>query len=181
MAAKSRKSNKSKLPLFAGLTGVALVAFVVLAILFNKSDAPKKIEVLSEPITVSSVKNSLEPFRGKVVILDIWATWCGPCRMEIPGFIELQKKYQDQGLEIIGVSIDPISPQTGAKAVAPFMKSNGINYHIWMIKDQSSLAGYEPGSGIPTTYVINREGQIVQKYIGAKPLTVFENDVKRLL
>ena len=180
MAGKRRNSNKSNLPLFAGLVGVALVALVVLAILFNKSDAPKKIEVSGEPITVSSVKNSLEAFRGKVVILDIWATWCGPCRMEIPGFIELQKKYQDQGLEVIGLSVDPIT-QTGEKAVAPFMKSNGINYHIWMVKDQNAMAGYEMGSGIPTTYVINREGQVVQKYIGARPLNVFENDVKKLL
>ncbi len=180
MAGKKRSSNNSKVPLIAGLIGVALAACVVLAMLFNKSDEPKKIEVLSEPITVASVKNSLADFRGKVVILDIWATWCGPCRVEIPGFIELQKKYQEQGLEVIGVSIDPIT-QTGAKAVAPFMKSYNINYHIWMVTDQQAMTGYEPGSGIPTTYIINRDGQIVQKHVGAKPMSVFENDIKKLL
>jgi thiol-disulfide isomerase/thioredoxin len=136
------------------------------------------------PSTTDNVQQSLEAFRGKVVILDFWATWCGPCRMEIPGFIALQNKYRNQGLEIIGVSIDPIAPRgnpAGAPAVAPFMKSFGINYTIMMVDKPAALAGFDVSRGIPTTYVLDRQGRIVKTYIGAQPDTVFESDVKQLL
>jgi thiol-disulfide isomerase/thioredoxin len=136
------------------------------------------------PAVTEDVQQSLEAFRGKVVIVDFWATWCGPCRMEIPGFIQLQEKYRNQGLEIVGVSIDPIAPRGnpgGAPAVAPFMKSNGINYTILMVNNPGALRGYDVSQGIPTTYVLDRSGRVVKTYIGAKPLSVFESDINSLL
>jgi cytochrome c biogenesis protein CcmG/thiol:disulfide interchange protein DsbE len=104
--------------------------------------------------------------------------------MEIPSFIALQNKYRDQGLEVIGVSIDPIAPRGnpgGAPAVAPFMQSNGINYTIWMVNKPTALRGYDVSQGIPTTYVLDRSGQIVRTYVGVRPQSTFESDINSLL
>ena len=169
------------------VVGLVLVAAVVLvggAMIAGNGRGRKPIAVSPTPLVTDSVQQSLDGYRGKVVILDFWATWCGPCRMEIPGFITLQNKYRDQGLEIIGISIDPIAPRGnpgGAPAVAPFMQSNGINYSIFMVNNASALKGYNVSQGIPTTYVLDRSGNIVKTYVGAQPMSVFENDINSLL
>ncbi|PYT03547.1 MAG: hypothetical protein DMF60_18015 [Acidobacteria bacterium] len=144
----------------------------------------RAIPVSPIPGVTDDVQQSLAAYRGKVVILDFWATWCGPCRMEIPGFIALQNKYRDQGLEIVGISIDPIAPRGnpgGAPAVAPFIKDNGINYTILMVNNPGALKGFDVSQGIPTTYVVDRSGKVVRTYIGVKSMSVFENDINQLL
>lgn len=183
MANKSKSSKKSKLPIFPIAVVVILVALVGFAWMYGKKESGKPMPVSGEPLMVSSVAQQLEAYRGKVVILDIWATWCGPCRIEIPDFIKLQNQYRSQGVEIIGVSVDPIDARGGggAAAVAPFMKSTGINYTIWMINNGAALGPYPMGSGIPTTYVIDRNGRVAQKYVGVQPMTRFETDIKALL
>ncbi len=130
---------------------------------------------------ISNVEEKLAAYRGKVIILDVWATWCGPCRMEIPGFVRLQDKYRAKGLEIIGVSIDPITSGQGEAVVTPFMQQYGINYTIWMMNDRNGFGKYPPGQGIPTTYIIDRKGRIAKTYIGAQPEAQFENDILSLL
>lgn len=176
----NKSSNKSKLPLFAGIVIVALVGFGGYSLMSKK--ATPTVAVSPEPQTVQSVAQSLEAYRGKVVILDLWATWCGPCRVEIPDFIKLQNLYGPQGFAVIGVSVDPIDQRGGgAAAVGPFMKSMGINYNIWMVNDVSALGPYQMGSGIPTTYIIDRDGKVAQKYVGVRPYNAFENDIKKLL
>ena len=115
-------------------------------------------------------------FKGKVVVLDFWATWCVPCIGEIPGYIELQKKYGAQGLAIIGVSVDQGSPE----AVAKFAKAKGMNYVILMADD--SIADAFGGLGaIPTTFLINREGRIVHHKVGAMPHEEYEKIVQQAL
>ena len=167
--------------------GLVLVAAVVLvggAMIASNRRGGKPIAVSPTPLVTDSVQQSLDAYRGKVVILDFWATWCGPCRMEIPGFITLQNKYRDQGLEIVGISIDPIAPRGnpgGAPAVAPFMQSNGINYSIFMVNNAAALKGYNVSQGIPTTYVLDRSGKVVKTYVGAQQMSVFENDINSLL
>jgi thiol-disulfide isomerase/thioredoxin len=181
---KTASKGRSRTSLIIGTVAVLVVALGAIAFMAvsNRSTGGSSIAVSAAPIVTPSVSQSLEAFKGKVVILDIWATWCGPCRIEIPDFIKLQDKYRDQGLEVIGVSIDPIDPRGGgAPAVAPFMQQYKINYHIWMVNDREALNGYPPGQGIPTTYVLDRNGKISKTYVGARPMSVFENDVKELL
>ena len=177
------KREKSRTPLVIGVVLVVAIALGALAWMAaggKGKNAP--IATSATPIVTASVSQSLEAFRGKVVILDIWATWCGPCRMEIPDFVKLQEKYRDQGLEIVGVSIDPFDARGGgAPAVAPFMQQYKINYHVWMVNSPSALTGYPMGQGIPTTYVLDRNGRISKTYIGARAMSVFESDIRELL
>jgi peroxiredoxin len=115
-------------------------------------------------------------FRGKVVILDFWATWCMPCRVEIPQFVELQKQYGDKGLAIIGVSLDEQEPEV----VKKFVKRLGVNYSI-VIGNQKVAEAYGGIEGIPTTFVIDRGGRIVHGYIGYNDKGVFEKEMQSLL
>ena len=185
----SRSSNgnkqKSGAPLVFGGVLVVAAALGVIAWKSTSSSTSKSAPIAASPtpIATASVSHSLEEFRGRVVILDIWATWCGPCRMEIPDFIKLQDKYRDKGLEIVGVSIDPFDSRggPGAAAVAPFMQQYKINYHVWTISSPAALAGYPMGQGIPTTYVLDRTGRVSKTYVGAQPMAVFEKDIKDLL
>ncbi len=118
----------------------------------------------------------LSDFKGKVVILDFWATWCPPCRAEIPHFVELQKQYRDKGLVIVGVSLD----QGGPDVVSSFVKQQGINYPIVMgTEDVSSR--YGDIQAIPTTFVIDQNGNIVDKHEGFTDKDVFEKEITPLL
>jgi peroxiredoxin len=118
----------------------------------------------------------LSQFRGKVVILDFWATWCPPCRMEIPHFIALHREYQPKGLEIVGVSLD----QGGAQVVRPFAQQNGINYT--MLVDGMPITGMYGGiQSIPTTFVIDKQGRVVKSFVGYNDKSTFETLVQGLL
>ena len=115
-------------------------------------------------------------FRGKVVILDFWATWCMPCRIEIPHFVELQKQYGDKGLAIVGVSLD----EQGPKVVKKFMKQFQMTYLV-VIGNEKIVAAYGGIEGIPTTFVIDRDGRIVRGYVGYAEEEVLEQEIKSLL
>ena len=115
-------------------------------------------------------------FAGKVVILDFWATWCPPCREEIPHFVQLQSKYRDQGLVIVGLSLDA----GGAADVAPFAEEHNINYPMLIGNDVVAKA-YGGVNSIPTTFVIDRTGKIVKRFVGFTPPEVFEQTIAPLL
>ena len=119
---------------------------------------------------------SLSDTRGKVVILDFWATWCPPCRMEIPHFQALYEEYKDEGLVVVGIALD----RGGAAAVKPFIESNGVSYPI-LIGDQNVQASYGGIRGIPTTFIIDRHGRIMEKLVGYRSKEVFESKIKDLL
>jgi len=118
----------------------------------------------------------LADFKGKVVILDFWATWCPPCRAEIPHFIELQNQYGAKGLQIVGISVD----RTGVGSVAEFAKDQNINYPILMA-DQNVGHLYGDLPYIPTTFVIDPQGNIVHKHVGFTDETVFADEIRSLL
>jgi thiol-disulfide isomerase/thioredoxin len=118
----------------------------------------------------------LADFKGKVVVLDFWATWCPPCRAEIPGLVALQKKYAAQGLSVIGVSLD----EQGPSVVKPFIERFAINYPVVM-GNEKVLADYGGITAIPTTFVIDREGNVVAAHQGYTDQATFESEISPLL
>ncbi|MBZ5670243.1 MAG: TlpA family protein disulfide reductase [Acidobacteriia bacterium] len=117
----------------------------------------------------------LSDYQGKVVMLDFWATWCGPCRIEIPGFIQLQNQYRGQGLAIIGISMDDDS-----KPVVEFFRELHMNYPVAVGNDRLGEL-YGGVLGLPTTFLIGRDGRIYAKHVGATDLGIFEAEIKQLL
>ena len=129
---------------------------------------------------------TLEQMRGRVVLLNFWGTWCGPCRKEIPDFINLMKKYNQDGLEIIGVTLTSGPPEN----IKAFADKWGINYKLLTdIKGNetqtvTALYGQATGkriTGIPTTFIIDREGIIQKRYVGPRSESIFYNDLKKYL
>ena len=117
----------------------------------------------------------LGALRGKVVILDFWATWCPPCREEIPHFISLYNAYRSKGFEMVGLSVGE-EPD----AVKQFVQKNGINYPVAIANDQVERA-FGGIRGIPTTFVLDKKGRIVKKYVGFQDKKVFERQIQQLL
>jgi cytochrome c biogenesis protein CcmG/thiol:disulfide interchange protein DsbE len=118
----------------------------------------------------------LSDYRGKVVVLDFWATWCGPCKIEIPWFVEFQRRHKDQGLEIIGISMD----DDGWDAVKPFAQNLGINYRIVLGNDDAAQA-YGGIEALPTTFLIDRDGKIAATHVGVTSKSDFQNGIEELL
>lgn len=117
---------------------------------------------------------TLSNFIGKIIILDFWATWCPPCKAEIPGFIALNNKYEKSGVILIGAAVDDLNK------VKSFAKNYGINYPV-CIADQNTTTNYGGIRGIPTTFVIDKEGYIVREYVGFRPEETFEKDILDLM
>ena len=120
---------------------------------------------------------SLTDFSGKVIILNFWATWCPPCRTEIPHFVELYDTYKDEGLVIIGIDVDPTETPDVLK---PFAAQYGIIYPL-LLGTKQVESQYGGIQSIPTTFIIDRNGDIIQKYIGSRSKSVFEQEILKLL
>jgi peroxiredoxin len=120
---------------------------------------------------------ALSSFKGKVIILDFWATWCPPCKAEIPGFVELQQAFGAKGLQVVGVSVDD-----PAEKLPPFAAEFGMNYPVLVGLGRDDLQdAFGPMWGIPTTFVINRDGKICRKHSGLVGKDRYEKDIKALL
>lgn len=118
---------------------------------------------------------NLSDYQGKVVLLDFWATWCTPCRWEVPDLVELQEKYRASGLRVIGISLDD-----EAEPIRKFYREFDMNYPVAMGGDPISNL-YGGIAGLPTTYLIGRDGRIHDKHIGARGMEFFEPKVRELL
>lgn len=145
-------------------------------------DGGMTIELLREPVPVEDLTMrtldgrtiSTRDWRGKVALMNFWATWCGPCRQEIPDLIALQDRYPDQ-LQVIGVSTD----EGGAAAVETFAGEMGINYPIVMATEEINRRF--PGVfALPTSFVVDPEGRIAQTHVGLISPAVFEQEVRYL-
>ncbi len=115
----------------------------------------------------------LAQYRGKILILDLFATWCPPCRMEIPFFVELQEEHRDV-VAVVGLSYD----QAPAEQVRAFAKELNVNYDLYWGSEE--IARFVGLRGIPHTLVLDQEGRIYKSYVGYRPKTVFEADIAAL-
>jgi peroxiredoxin len=154
-----------------GLTAVLLLVAISIASPAALPKAPdfELTGIDGKPVTLSR-------FKGKVVLLDFWATWCPPCREEIPGFVELQKRYGKQGLAVVGLSLD----RGGRNEVVKFAKHMKINYPV-ALATEDVVRKYGDVHAIPSTFLINRRGEIVKRYVGYQRHQVFETDIKAVL
>jgi thiol-disulfide isomerase/thioredoxin len=127
-------------------------------------------------ISLSELDAYLASLKGKVVLIDYWATWCGPCRMEIPGLIKLQSDYGSKGLQVVGLSID----DRPVEQVIKFVKSAGINYSVFVVGENATKkwGGFE---GIPMVYLLDTKGKKVWQHEGYAEAAVFEKQIKPLL
>jgi thiol-disulfide isomerase/thioredoxin len=144
------------------------------------SACPANAKAANMNFTLKDLDNKdvkLAAFKGKVVLLDFWATWCGPCKIEIPWFIEFQQKYGKSGLDVIGV----LTEDTVAKA-KPFAAEWKMHYTLLSGIDRDDLDdAYGPMFGLPVTVVISRDGKICSKHVGLQSKDTFEKEIKALL
>ena len=118
----------------------------------------------------------LSDYRGRAVLLNFWATWCAPCKIEMPWFVDLQKQYAAQGLQVIGVAMD----DSGEETIAKFAQQMGVNYPVLIGKEAVGDA-YGGVEFLPTTFIIDRQGKVVDRVFGLVGRSEFEDDIKKAL
>ena len=174
-----------------GLIGVGILLFAVIALAFfrHKTEAPTTlsrpapaivtpkapanpaarikvpVKVMETSFPVLDAKpRRLTEYAGKVLVVDIWATWCGPCRVEIPHLIELGKEFKGQGVEIIGLTTE--DPAKDTEKVRDFVKEFKINYPIGFANGEFAAHLQQGRNAIPQTYVIGRDGEVYKHFVG---------------
>jgi cytochrome c biogenesis protein CcmG/thiol:disulfide interchange protein DsbE len=167
--------------------GLSLAAIVLLSACSN--DTPSAVEAASKTsenrklapdftlMDANGTPVKLSDYRGKVVLLNFWATWCGPCALEIPWFIEFEQQYKSKGLEIIGVSMD----EDGWSAVKPYVVEHKMNYRVLLGNDSVSQL-YGGVESLPTTFLIDRDGRFAfSPHIGLAGKNEYLNEIQTLL
>jgi peroxiredoxin len=186
----------------AGAAGVAIALFAMPLLLGGRGDAPPADTPAAESTVAPSASGGgvcaakrapakldftvkdmhgadvrLVDYKGRVILLNYWATWCGPCKVEIPDLVALQNQYKDQGLVVLGVSQDD-DPET----LRTFASEYKMNYPILVGRDKPELLDAQgPLWGLPTSYVIGRDGAICTRHLGAASKATFEREIKALL
>ncbi len=140
----------------------------------NTSDKKKAPDFALKTLEGKTVK--LSDYKGKIIIIDFWATWCPPCRKGIPDLIELQKAYS-KDLVIVGISLDQ---ERTLKDLKPFIENYGINYPV-VLGNEKVVKDYGGVNAIPTSFVIDQKGFIIDSHVGLVPKSVYEDKIKMLL
>jgi thiol-disulfide isomerase/thioredoxin len=177
------------------LTGIALVCVAVggyllwpvalhytaQAILRSKEVRKPVVELGKAPpdFTLKDANGKplrLSDYKGKVTLLNFWATWCGPCKTEIPWFIEFEKKYQARGFTVLGVSMD----EDGWKVITPYVAEHKINYPI-VLADEEVNELYGGIEALPTTLLVGRDGKVAFLHAGLISREDYEEEIRKLL
>ncbi len=144
------------------------------------SPAPGRAAVPLPAFSLPSVTTgepiASDTFHDKALLITFFATWCPPCRQEIPTLIQLQKEFGPQGFSVIGMSVD----EDGSRVVAKLIKETGINYPV-VLADRSIQAKFGGINGIPTSFLVNRRGHVVRKYPGFIPHALLQRDIQDIL
>jgi peroxiredoxin len=155
--------------LFTGCSNTSVRAAVK-----AEKDRQKAPDFKLKDATGATVK--LSDYRGKVVLLNFWATWCQPCQIEIPWFIDFQQQYKDSDFAVLGISLD----DDGWQSVKPFVEKKKINYRV-MIGTEELSQLYGGVDSLPTTFIIDREGRIASKHEGLVGKNEYLNEILHLL
>jgi thiol-disulfide isomerase/thioredoxin len=159
----------------SALAIIVLLALVVFEM--NAQDSPDIVGKQAPEWTLEDLtgkKINTVDFKGKIQIIDLWATWCPPCRKGIPELIELQEQYKQNGLEIIGIALDnTIDP------VKQYATTTKFNYTI-VFGNRQTANLYGRIEAIPTTFIVDKTGKVVKKLVGYQPKSVFEEALKPL-
>jgi peroxiredoxin len=127
-------------------------------------------------INLSGKTVRLSDFKGKIVLLDFWATWCPPCREEIRDFVQLQKQYSGKGFTVLGVALD----DSGAAVVKPLAQKLGVNYPL-LIGNTPVADKYGGIQALPTAFLIGRDGKILNSFVGARAKSEWEQTIQTAL
>jgi len=181
----ARKNEVNKVKFWTPLRLVTtLVVFGLLAAIgvssCNSNDPPSKPaatrantlprQVLeAENRAVSGAPIKLGNYSGKVMLVNLWATWCGPCRMETPELVRLHKEFQSRGVEMIGLSTE--NPDASAKSVSEFISEYNVDYQIGWAKIEVAQILMQGRTSIPQSFIIARDGRVVRRFIGFNPET----------
>jgi thiol-disulfide isomerase/thioredoxin len=167
---------------FIAVVVAAMLLAGVRAARNNRASAPVKGQLMGNvapdfELPALDGKNlKLSNLRGKAVLLNFWATWCGPCKVEMPWFVELQKEYGAQGFQIVGVAMDDASTEE----IAKFVKEMGVNYPI-LIGKESVGESYGGVGVLPTTFFLNRDGKLIAREFGLQSRSVFVDHIRQAL
>jgi len=166
---------------------VAMVVAIMLVFGLNlahksKSNTSASVQMkdgMAPDFTLQSLDGKtvrLADFRGKAVLLNFWATWCSPCKIEMPWFVELQKQYGPEGLQVVGVAMDDAS----TKDIADFAKEMGVNYPV-LIGKESVGDAYGGVQFLPENFYIDRNGKVLDRAFGLKGRGEIEDEIKRIV
>ncbi len=147
------------------------------ALLVGLTSCAKEKPVLDFALKDSTGKTvKLSDYRGKVVLLNFWATWCAPCKVEIPWFVEFQKTYKEHDFAVLGVSMD----EDGWDSVRPYMAEHKLNYPVVVGGDtiERMFGGVDD---LPTTFLVDRDGHIVKKHVGLVSKNTWEDEIGTML
>jgi peroxiredoxin len=180
---------RNQIGIAAALFAICVVAFGLRGRLTNlvsdravKAAGPVKPDHDRRPAPEFTLKDAdgkpvhLADYKGRVVLLDFFATWCGPCKVEIPWFMEMERKDKDRGLAVLGVSMD----DEGWEVVKPFLAELGVNYRV-VIGNDSTAQLYGGVDALPTTFLIDRNGKIAAIHIGLASKKDIEDGIEQLL
>lgn len=152
------------------------IAIVLLALMTGAAQAATKMPNFTLPSVKDGAMVKASAYQGQAMLINFFATWCPPCRKEIPSLIQLQKEYGPKGFTVIGISTD----QGGTAMVDKFAKKMEINYPV-LLSDSETPSAFGGIIGIPTSFLVNREGNIVKRYDGYVDRQTLVNDLKAIL